>query len=474
MHGGQVWWDEILHQVRDCEVFVLAVSRHSLASEACLAECEYSAAVNRPFLPVRIGEVDLATAPERLRNTQLIDFQKDHAPSVLALARAMKSVPDSVRLPDVLPPAPSTPQSYRDRYAALLASEPLTMNDQMSYFIRLTVDIDTANSEEAFELLRALHERDDLSWKVRQRIDRFLEDRREADPGPNPPPDDQIDQPAPDAPTSHRRSMRLWWVLAGSLAVLLIGGAIVLLRPDEQQPVQQPENATCDVETCSPKPIRFFLDPSGGSGDEITVTLTDPYGFDVPRVDVPTDRFDGAGLEWAWSAAYADPIGMYTVNFSGGDTESTDHTFTIKPVSGPFGVVQRAAAAIATSDWQRAAAIDDRIADEFAKNGSVNLEADYPVADDKHWVPWDASGQSNAASTTIIGAFISYSRVTNKTTAYCELWTVKSDGLTMRSDALPLTGDPPTQETRQETGELAPSDFTEFISNNCVEAAGRS
>lgn len=163
MHGGQVWWDEILHQVRDCEVFVLAVSRHSLASEACLAECEYSAAVNGPFLPVRIGEVDLATAPERLRNTQLIDFQKDHAPSVLALARAMKSVPDSVRLPDVLPPAPSTPQSYRDRYAALLASEPLTMNDQMSYFIRLTVDIDTANSEEALELLRALHERDDLS-----------------------------------------------------------------------------------------------------------------------------------------------------------------------------------------------------------------------------------------------------------------------------------------------------------------------
>ena len=26
LHGGQVWWDEILHQVRTCNVFVLAVS----------------------------------------------------------------------------------------------------------------------------------------------------------------------------------------------------------------------------------------------------------------------------------------------------------------------------------------------------------------------------------------------------------------------------------------------------------------
>lgn len=481
LHGGQVWWDEILRQVRGCDVFVLAVSRHSLASEACLAECEYAAAVNRPFLPVRVGEFDLATAPERLRNTQLIDFQKGHAPSVVVLARAMNSVPDSVPLPEVLVPPPPTPVSYRDRYAALLGPEPLTMNDQMSYFIRLTVDIDTANSEEALELLQALHAREDLSWKVRQRIERFLEDRSEAEQHTNPTSDEpldlaisdrhEIDHPEPDTASGAHRSRRLFLVLAGTMAVLVIGVAIVLLRPDEQQPVQQPENATCDVVTCSDTPIRFFIDRAGGSSDEITVTLTDPHGFEVWGVDPPTDRVDGAGLEWVWTAAYEDPIGTYTVNFSGGGADATDHTLTIEPVPGPFGVVQRAAEAIATQDWQRAAAIDDRIADELTENGPVNLEADYPVTDDKHWIPYDASGQSNAASTTIIGAFVSYRGSTQTTTAYCELWTVKSDGRTMRSDALPLVG---AQQRLSVTGELAPSDFSGFISDNCVEAAGGS
>ena len=36
--GGQPWWDEILQQIRAADVFVLAASRTSLASPACLSE----------------------------------------------------------------------------------------------------------------------------------------------------------------------------------------------------------------------------------------------------------------------------------------------------------------------------------------------------------------------------------------------------------------------------------------------------
>ncbi|HEY4607619.1 MAG TPA: toll/interleukin-1 receptor domain-containing protein, partial [Ilumatobacteraceae bacterium] len=52
LHGGQIWWEEILRQVRQCNGFVLAVSATSLASEACLAEWEYAVDLARPFLPV--------------------------------------------------------------------------------------------------------------------------------------------------------------------------------------------------------------------------------------------------------------------------------------------------------------------------------------------------------------------------------------------------------------------------------------
>ena len=174
LYGGQMWWDEILLQIRQCHVFVLAVSRNTLVSEACLAEAEYAAAVLRNFVPVRIDDVDMTAAPKLLRSTQHIDFKVNDAASVIAIAKALNSAPASVALPDPLPPAPQTPQSYRDRYAALLATEPLSLDDQLNYFVRLTVDIDTANSEEALQLLRVLHERQDLSWKVRQRIDKFL------------------------------------------------------------------------------------------------------------------------------------------------------------------------------------------------------------------------------------------------------------------------------------------------------------
>ena len=50
LSGGQLWWDEILRQIRECRLFVLAVSRHSLRSEACLAESAYATALDRPFL----------------------------------------------------------------------------------------------------------------------------------------------------------------------------------------------------------------------------------------------------------------------------------------------------------------------------------------------------------------------------------------------------------------------------------------
>jgi hypothetical protein len=54
------------------------------------------------------------------------------------------------------------------------------------------------------------------------------------------------------------------------------------------------------------------------------------------------------------------------------------------------------------------------------------------------------------------------------TIAYCELWTVDISGSTMRSDALPRDT---TQQKLSQTGRLAPSDFSDFIHDQCVAAA---
>jgi hypothetical protein len=494
LNGGQIWWDEILHQVRECHVFVLAISTHSLASEACLAEWAYAVDLARPFLPVRIDDSDWTAAPTGMKQTQHVEFHVGSADSVKSLAKALNSVPQSVPLPSVLPAPPPTPLSYRERYAKLFGSEPLTVDDQISYFIRLSLDVDSANAGEAIELIRALHEREDLSWKVRQRIDEFLRNLPGGTPsqttssvGPvdiAPPTDtgtgDTDGEPSADvakkatdtareASPPPRRTKRLYWALGAAVLVLAIVGALILFWPDSDGGAPHlTENTSCVADGCYSPPIRFVdLD---GVPDEIEVTLTDPHGHQVRTVDSAFTAEDSTTV-WEWAAQYEDPIGEYTVQFVNAGGEPVVHTFAISPTDGPFGVVQHLSEAIGNRDWQAAAAIDDRIADELDQYGTEYLEAEYPVSGETHLVRSTYLDQTNANGTTIIGASVVYTESDNTTAAYCELWSVNTDGATMRSDPLPRDGD---QEKSTLTGYEPPNVFRDWVDQYCVDAANPS
>ena len=65
LSGGQDWWTSILAEIRQCDLFILAVSRASLASEACTSETDYAISVGRPVLPVVVAPVDLGLLPRR-------------------------------------------------------------------------------------------------------------------------------------------------------------------------------------------------------------------------------------------------------------------------------------------------------------------------------------------------------------------------------------------------------------------------
>ena len=481
LHGGQIWWDEILRQVRECQVFVLAVSVHSLESEACLAEWAYAMKLNRPFLPVRIDQTDWTTAPETMRQSQHIEYLSGTAASAKALAKALHSVPESVPLPEVLPTPPQTPLSYHERYAKLFASEPMHVDDQVAHFVRLTIDADSANATDALQLLQVLRNRDDLTWKVRERIDKFLAERAAIAGQATPVSDDDIDvvPPVSDADDDDRHEVvpppppPWWqtkggkWALGSAAAILVIAAGLLIFWPDDSK-VEEPlrtENALCDADTCDGSPIRF-IDLEVGS-DELVATLLDPYGAEVQRVDPPVATGDSTA-EWTWDAALEDPVGDYTVNFTSDTTEPVAHTFTVDSVTGPFGVVQITADAIMSQDWNLVATLDMRIADDLELNGQDSLDEQYPSSFEKHWLPYDQSGATNANGTTIIGAYIAYSEEDDVTTAYCELWSVSADGLTMRSDSLPIDG---VQEYAEERGREAPGDLSGWVAETCVPAA---
>jgi hypothetical protein len=52
--GGQRWWDNILASIRDCDIFIFALSQESWESEACRSELEYVVALGKPILPVLV------------------------------------------------------------------------------------------------------------------------------------------------------------------------------------------------------------------------------------------------------------------------------------------------------------------------------------------------------------------------------------------------------------------------------------
>jgi len=481
LHGGQIWWDEILRQVRQCNGFVLAVSGRSLQSEACLAEWGYAVDLARPFLPVRIDATEWTGAPDRMRQSQHIDYKPNDANSIKALVKSLGGFVQAVPLPEVLPPPPPTPMSYHERYAKLFGPAPLTFDDQINYFARLTTDIDSANASDALELLAVLRNREDLTVKMGKRIDEFVAQRNSAIgagapgepqmPAFPPPPRDATegggrattaeggadDTALPDAPSptpDPGGNHRLRWIIGAAAALVLIAGTLaVVFRPKSHgDAAPLVENTTCDADNCSDPPIRF-LDITGDP-DTITVTIDEPNG--VTKDADPPIAAANSTLRWDWSASDQDPIGDYTVHFAGTDAGTVDHTFTVNPVDGAFGVVQRAGQAIAKNDWRAAAAIDHRIKDELDQHGAAFLDAEYPTPSYMYWLPYDASGETNANGTTIVGAFITHIEADDQTTAYCELWSVDPGDETMRSEPLPRGGN---QDKTSRTGEIDPNDF---------------
>jgi hypothetical protein len=111
--GGQDWWSEVLKRIRDCDLFIFAVSHASVTSEACDREYEYAAALGKPVLPVtvRTGRSD-ALLPAALGHIQRVDYSEPDRAALTRLIKAINVMPEAGQLPEVLPPEPEIPATY--------------------------------------------------------------------------------------------------------------------------------------------------------------------------------------------------------------------------------------------------------------------------------------------------------------------------------------------------------------------------
>ncbi len=174
--GGQEWWDEILRNIRQCDLFVLALSPKSIESDACLLELKYASAVRRPFLPAMVLLTDPNFLPPEIAHAQFIDYTRSDRDSLLHLVAAITQLPPTPPLPDPLPEPPAMPQGplYEVRRLIALATE---LDRKHQLWLLDTLQQNSNNPQlrpDVTQLLAEFRTRNDLMADVLAKVDELL------------------------------------------------------------------------------------------------------------------------------------------------------------------------------------------------------------------------------------------------------------------------------------------------------------
>ncbi|MFH0343772.1 MAG: toll/interleukin-1 receptor domain-containing protein [Chromatiales bacterium] len=178
LSGGQLWWDEILSNIRDCQIFLYALSKPSLESRACRAELQHALALMRPWIPVMIADdVSINLLPAPFDTVQFVDYRRQDKQAAIDLMTALMRMPAPGPLPQPLPEAPLVPLSYlRHIKDQIETTSALSLPEQTAIVTDLKEHLSEGRSAlEVTELLKQLKRRDDLMAKVLSSIDTMLD-----------------------------------------------------------------------------------------------------------------------------------------------------------------------------------------------------------------------------------------------------------------------------------------------------------
>ena len=257
--GGDVWWQKILERIRDCEVFVFALSDNSLESKPCLTELRYAQALQKPVLPVQIGPVEsMRVSP--LAAVEAIDFQNPTVDSGIRLVTAVQRARQRCgALPSPLPEEPPVPYAYLMRLAGTVTGATLDPQQQAEVLAELgtavTQDRDDATARrDITQLLQSLHDRPDATAQTRTEAQRLL-----AAVGPT-------TAPGPDPAVGHtnqKSRKRMITALAAAAVVAATIVAVMSTRP-HWAPTAAPATTTAEktaesVALLAPESLGSFL-----------------------------------------------------------------------------------------------------------------------------------------------------------------------------------------------------------------------
>src|SRR5689334_3605854 len=177
IHGGEIWWREIIREIQRAKVFVFALSNESWRSQPCRRELEYAEKLGVPILPVRVGPLESMFIP--LGEKQIIDYSGRTADAVVGLVAALTELTAHPYVPpNPLPEPPEVPFSYLYRIASRLGPNPISLDDQEELISKLRRKFKEEDDELAradiVKLMRELRERRELTVQSAREIDEVL------------------------------------------------------------------------------------------------------------------------------------------------------------------------------------------------------------------------------------------------------------------------------------------------------------
>ncbi|MDT5012804.1 MAG: hypothetical protein QOH57_4421, partial [Mycobacterium sp.] len=286
LSGGDAWWTEILARIRDCTVFLFALSERSLYSKPCRAELSYARDLRLPILPVQIGEVSSYRA-DPIFSTQLIDYRTSTGAAGFALMGALNQhVNDRVELPDPLPPAPPIPYEYLQRLGAQIHDSAIlapAMQAQMLFELRnaLHEEYDQTAREDIRGQLAKLRRRSDVTVPIAAEIDTILADRTSASA--------DASAPVSASETESSRKGRAqrkhkWPLLVGIVALVAVAAIAVYLLRVQTRASQAPatQSGGMSAPAAQPAPLSGpTAQPSSAPGGLSFAGLNNPGGVAV-------------------------------------------------------------------------------------------------------------------------------------------------------------------------------------------------
>ncbi len=175
--GGQSWWDMIVGQIRECDLFLFALTPSSLDSKPCKLEYGYAEKLGKNILPVLMEDgVSSNLLPPALSAIQYVDFRKQDKDAAFALLRALSNLPPPRPLPNPLPDPPAAPISTLGELRAQIESPTaLTYEAQSALVLRLKEHAnDPEQAADIRELCLRFKKRPDLYSAVEREIDATL------------------------------------------------------------------------------------------------------------------------------------------------------------------------------------------------------------------------------------------------------------------------------------------------------------